>query len=589
MSRIIAAIVVLVVCAASFADAVVKSSDAGLDAQWLQRMLTNPEELGQHLDAKLGPQWREPAGASPAKLIKSLVEGLDLAPHLEMRMKQHAELKRLGKTDMVSPYWRFVPLLEGSPALGGSVIFSTACFQHVNVTVDSSTNNLDGELLGVTLTATDPINLNCMSEWVFMTAGHTTSYLAEVPTYGQRVFINVTGLTTSERWLMTQYGVRVLTANASHFEVYASVLDTLLLFLPSITGYQDPITEADNMQYFNTFTQMQPPVQYRANPGLTGLPESEISDGDVLFVSDMEGMGTTIAIGTGSSANHVAVCLRNASGVLHVCESTSPKIVCTPYAPWIVNQDAATRSVVLAPLAPQFSSAFNTTAAWEFINATVGFEYGYPNFLFGWLDTPNANMPCMPPDFKRCLDWAHVEYTALFLQRLSPALAAKFFGQALNHRINTTGLAVADVLYAAWNASGLVNGDIIAIPEQDSWLYDTTRYGLATVGPSQVCSTYGCNVLKHAGVFAGTPLEGTIQCGEQAPWNMLALQLFDAAKLGNNRPAICQLRDPANPYCQLTGHTTFTPDLTPNEKPLTAHTGETCPSINPAYNRSETC
>jgi hypothetical protein len=50
------------------------------------------------------------------------------------------------------------------------------------------------------------------------------------------------------------------------------------------------------------------------------------------------------------------------------------------------------------PLSPAAKAQFNETSAIEFFKATEGLPYGYHNFLFGWIDTPENNLPpIMPP------------------------------------------------------------------------------------------------------------------------------------------------------------------------------------------------
>jgi hypothetical protein len=50
------------------------------------------------------------------------------------------------------------------------------------------------------------------------------------------------------------------------------------------------------------------------------------------------------------------------------------------------------------PLSAEARSKFNETAAIEFFNSTEGLPYGFHNFLFGWIDTVEDNLPpLMPP------------------------------------------------------------------------------------------------------------------------------------------------------------------------------------------------
>lgn len=50
------------------------------------------------------------------------------------------------------------------------------------------------------------------------------------------------------------------------------------------------------------------------------------------------------------------------------------------------------------PLSAEARAQFNETACIEFFNKTEGLPYGFHNFLFGWVDTPEDNLPpIMPP------------------------------------------------------------------------------------------------------------------------------------------------------------------------------------------------
>jgi hypothetical protein len=50
------------------------------------------------------------------------------------------------------------------------------------------------------------------------------------------------------------------------------------------------------------------------------------------------------------------------------------------------------------PLKKEARERFNEKAAIEFFRETEGLPYGFHNFLFGWLDTVEDNLPpLMPP------------------------------------------------------------------------------------------------------------------------------------------------------------------------------------------------
>lgn len=85
------------------------------------------------------------------------------------------------------------------------------------------------------------------------------------------------------------------------------------------------------------------------------------------------------------------------------------------------------------PLRADIRAKFNVTAAWEFFNKTEGLPYGYHNFLFGWIDTANDNWPpLLPAGFLPIL--------FSLIEDVTPNTTYIFMDQALNKRLNTTGL-----------------------------------------------------------------------------------------------------------------------------------------------------
>jgi len=49
------------------------------------------------------------------------------------------------------------------------------------------------------------------------------------------------------------------------------------------------------------------------------------------------------------------------------------------------------------PLSKEKRAQFNETAAQEFFFKTQGLPYGYHNFLYSWVDTPEKNWPPILP------------------------------------------------------------------------------------------------------------------------------------------------------------------------------------------------
>jgi len=80
--------------------------------------------------------------------------------------------------------------------------------------------------------------------------------------------------------------------------------------------------------------------------------------------------------------------------------------------------------------------------------------------------------------------------------------------------------------------------DVIAIPEQDGWLYT----GLPHDGMAFVCSAYSASVYKAAGIFGKHEINAT----EFTPRDVYLLDIFDKEFV---RPQACIDADPNLPYC----------------------------------------
>jgi len=223
----------------------------------------------------------------------------------------------------------------------------------------------------------------------------------------------------------------------------------------------------------------------------------------------------------------------------------------------------------------------NMTAAWEFFNKTEGIDYGYDNMLWGWVDTLKDNYPCAPPNFDRCLSWNLI--AVAFPQIIKYVkIFEEFYAQAFNLRIGTRGLAWADILYNA-HLSNISAESIPTIVEQDTWMYNTTRNGTPTVGPSMVCCVFVCHIWKASGVFS--EIDNEVNCAELTNWDDYALTIFDKNYV---RPQQCVYADPNNQACQLLGKHTLNLNNYLSKDPY-AHMAEHCPSLAPNYTKPNNC
>jgi len=196
--------------------------------------------------------------------------------------------------------------------------------------------------------------------------------------------------------------------------------------------------------------------------------------------------------GTGGRLGHSAVVLE-LDGEKYVVESQDgwywPKfgIQRNKWKDWVKYADNADFHVAVLPLSEEKRAKFNLAAAQEWFKSMEGYPYGYHNFLFGWIDTPEDNYPNQLP---------HKLLPIVFemMDKISHPVVNSFMLEALNHRLGTSGLGFHEIVREA-SARGLTLDQVIAIPERDHWVYSD--------GPSYVCSCLVIGLWKAAGLFEG--------------------------------------------------------------------------------------
>jgi len=276
---------------------------------------------------------------------------------------------------------------------------------------------------------------------------------------------------------------------------------------------------------------------------------------------------------------------------LHVCESTvnSPfwpvnGVQCTPFDTWRKLYNKATYHVTHAPLSKAARAKFNATAALQYFDTVNGVDYGYFNFLFGWIDVESKNYPCVPGNFKTCLHSQHIDLFFSLLDNIDHSFADKLAKQALNHRLNSAFTSIADIFMAA-GKQGLTTAQLYSIVEQDSWTYKTTRSGKPFVGPSMTCCVFVCHMWKAAGMFDDIGRD-TVNCAETTNWDVYSLHFFEDNY--DARPQVCQDADPEGACCQLEGPYTLQFNDYSTREPY-SHMAENCPGQNPFYQKPPRC
>ncbi|KAL0916937.1 hypothetical protein M5K25_014492 [Dendrobium thyrsiflorum] len=320
----------------------------------------------------------------------------------------------------------------------------------------------------------------------------------------------------------------------------------------------------------------------RPKPWLSSINVDDIHSGDFLTLSKIRGrwggFETLEKWVTGAYAGHTAVCLKDSEGKLWVAESGHENdkgvdvIAILPWEEWWdfeLNKDDSNPQIALLPLHPDVRAKLNSTAAWEYARSMDGKPYGYHNMIFSWIDTPIDNYP--PP-----ID-AHLVASGMIMwSKIQPAYAANMWNEALNKRIQTEGLDLPDIIVEA-EKLGLSFDKLLAIPEQDDWIYSD--------GKSTSCVAFILEMYKSAGLF--DPIASSIQVNEFTIKDAYSLNFFE-----NNYsrlPEWCNKEDTVKlPFCQIKGRYRMELPGYNTMQPY-PHMNEKCPSLPPDYDRPSFC
>lgn len=504
------------------------------------------------------------------------------------------------------PYWAFVPVPVGQGYLkpGESLLAAPndACWS-VNFTSEYKEGFIHGLWDHVEVSASaSQTNVHCKSgqslpEDIYLVATLDDFSFLKVGKAGVLKHRVGVGMEKSKIWDAKTRGVRVFHINGGQDKAVWSLLETVRLFEPLLSNPSVSLNSATrNRDFLKKYAGLD--INVRTGETKINISEDLVQDGDFLGLQRLDGLDPMLAWAMGSSTGHTAIALRF-NGVLHVVESTSS----TEYWPvngmqktewnlWLERYRKANYAIVHMPLSAKSRQRFNATAAREaFETEYEGFDYGYENMLFSWIDSIAGNFPCMPAEAQTqgCLSWAVWEVLVAILEKFDSSIAEKMFLQAQRRRAGLDEGSWAQILQAGYEN---FNGDVTKVAtqvEQDSWLYKTSRNGKKADGPARMCDALVCSLWKAGGLFGD--LADKIQCTEFTNWDAWGLQLFDA-DWPAKRPDICKKADPDNEFCQLSGEYTLhlrTPMYTWNERPLVAHMAENCPSLAPKYIRPLDC
>lgn len=304
------------------------------------------------------------------------------------------------------------------------------------------------------------------------------------------------------------------------------------------------------------------------------IDESLIQSGDYFAVMRLDGLDPIIMYGTGSHSGHSVVALRM-DGELYIVESQDAwywpthRIQRTPFKTWMQHAENCDFHVVHMPLSDEYRAKFDEKKAIEWFYQVEGLPYGYHNFLYGWIDTPEDNWPeLLPKDF--------IPIAFAMIEKFDKNLTDIFFTSSLNFKLGTKNLNITEVADEA-ALRGLNISDVMAIVEQDGWNYTGEYHD----GESMVCSSFVVGLWKAGGLFGDLPINAV----EWGPKDVYQVDFFNK---NPTRPQQCIDADPNQPWCQLLGKYRMTFPGFSTIKPY-AHMNDKCPSIAPDFVRPDGC
>jgi hypothetical protein len=390
------------------------------------------------------------------------------------------------------------------------------------------------------------------------------------------------GLKPDDTYDIMKNGVRVFSLKENYITTIASLINTFEMFLGGLINDPDiPVIGSKVPDYMVEANlafleqNMNIKLAKRSIKKVENI-EDYIESGDMLGLMRMDGFSTLIMYITGGRTSHTAMALwmeENGKRKLYVVESQygqfTPQngVQKTPFSSWIKAMENASYSVVLLKLNELSRSRFNEKLAIMEFNKLEGFPYGFHNLAFGQIDTPDHNFPSqLSPQF--------IEVSLRMLEEVFPPLMRSFIGEALNIRLETQNLKIDELVIEAAKRN-LTISEVMAIPEQDEWVYST--------GKSFTCSGLLSHLYRASGVLSHLYFQAT----EFTPRDLYSLNIFDT--VGKDRPKACIEADPDIPYCQLIGD--FRIDVTKELSTISPYhyMFEKCESEAPEYIRSKFC
>ena len=455
--------------------------------------------------------------------------------------------------------------------------FKGRCFGKIYPSLVETDNSFE-----VTLHATEANSWSCV-EAVIISSGKTNKlkFLSLQGHY--TISMDKYYMSKNEINHIKKYGVRVL-KTCSNLSNYPSQLFSFLkMFLggfgtnPNIPFFGSKTMDYQidaNIKLLNDYLGYK--FEKRATIIDVNIDKNKIKSGDFLGLTRLDGLDQFINVASGSRLGHTTIAMWDKTdGELYVTESQAgwywPRagIQRNKWEDWIQWIKNADMNVVLIPMKEDRRKNFDVDKAWKRYYELEGYDYGFHNFLFSSVDTPNHSLP-------NILDVNFVTIVFSLIGRIIPSAIDTIIGEALNKRLGTENLRIPELLEVMYEKDTSI-GEVMALVEKEDWVYSN--------GPNYVCSCYVFTILKASGVFGDINFESQ----EQSPKDLYSMDIWDFS--GDNIPSECQEDTTKNnlKVCQLYGKMILRLDDNPGYLQAYENMGNTCPSIGPDFKRTPNC
>jgi len=306
---------------------------------------------------------------------------------------------------------------------------------------------------------------------------------------------------------------------------------------------------------------------------MVNIDKSKVRSGDYFPITRFDGLDQIIQYGTGSHSGHsVTAVWDKRDGELYIVESQDSwywplgkGLQRNKFDDWMKAAQNAGFNVAHMKMRKELADKYDEEAVWKWFESVQGLPYGYRNFLFSWVDTPDKNFPPL-------LDLNFIYIVFTMLEGISKDIGELLLGEALNIRLGTKGLDLKSIAVEA-GKQGKTIPELFAVVEKEGWEYSD--------GKQYVCSCFVAAIWKRSGIFGDAEIEST----EQTPRDVYQMDLFEDASLLD---PTCKKNDPSLPFCQLFGEYLMEmPGY--SSVPIYSGMNNKCPGMPPNYERTEGC